>query len=1094
MPRPEAIEQFRRALSSLTAATTGVATGPGTPEPSEPGEEPSALEAAAAEEASAESPAPEEEAPTEGAAAEIGELPPDLGELLGELDAGAPAPAETSEEAPFDLGELLGEDASLAERDAGEPAVEAAAPGAEETAAEWPTPEEPIPEEPVPEASSEKPFPGEPALSQEGLPDLGFEEPLPTPQGQEAGGLETGSPEAPTSAEEALLNAFAGEAAEELPPLGSDLDSLAVLPEEAEGAFAGEAGAPGESVSADAGSLSIPDEFLEPAAGPGEATEPGGVPAAPGGEEHPGGEAAGEPEGFELGDLGELSFEQPRGQAAPPAAPAPGPRPAAEPAGGAPTDDVSLPDIGGLDELTLPAGLQPGAPEEPGPAAGVPPRREARGRARARPEPRGRPAGRAGGGLAEGVPAAEAADREGLTGEQGEIQLTDEEFDRLRRTLASLPRNLKISVQDLIAEGQGSAPDVRRLIRMLVDGAAPQAIADLAGRITGKRIRLPAAFEKRTGLAFEEEQRSFGFAFRQNILPLARLFALAVIGAGLVGFLGYQFVYQPLHANSTYRHGYDLVQAERYTDANQSFQAATRIRPLKAWFYRYAEAFTGKRQYDLAAQKYQELLGRWPGERRAVLDWARMESTLRAAYEEANRILQERLLAAHPWDYDGLLAAGDNYLEWASENAAHYEDARLAWTKLMERYGQPQAVLVRMLRYFVRTDDLAEAERLRAYFFGRRRPRLDTTGAESFAELGGYLVGKRQLDYARDVLDASAAADRSLPDPHYQLARFYRAMGQAPQEQRALEAARDLLAAKAKLPQPMTLPQVLMQIDTQTRLGEVLYDQERSINAEQAFRQATGLVRGYEASGVLRAGSRQSPQVVGRPFARLADVSYFVAGDLARARADYLEAVARGFTGPEIDYKLGYISYASRDWATAQGLFLRAEDGLAAAEFDPPDELGVSSLQSGQAPPALLFALGNAFYERGDWSAAEGSWRRLLQQLTDRRQAIRNFQPLERSEHRALLEGLVKTNTNLGVALARLAVRSGDRTLESTALANLATAAEGADTLGRNPQTLAAGEAISLASLDMRGILYPVSGFELQIFRAIPKDLLATSF
>ena len=33
----------------------------------------------------------------------------------------------------------------------------------------------------------------------------------------------------------------------------------------------------------------------------------------------------------------------------------------------------------------------------------------------------------------------------------GDIQLTDEQFDRLRKTLGILPRNLKIAVQDIVA-------------------------------------------------------------------------------------------------------------------------------------------------------------------------------------------------------------------------------------------------------------------------------------------------------------------------------------------------------------------------------------------------------------------------------------------------------------------------------------------------------------------------------------------------------------------------------------------------------------------------------------------------------------------
>ena len=43
------------------------------------------------------------------------------------------------------------------------------------------------------------------------------------------------------------------------------------------------------------------------------------------------------------------------------------------------------------------------------------------------------------------------------------------------------------------------------LIGLLVTGAEAKEIAALAGKITGKRIRIPSGYERRTGLALERE-------------------------------------------------------------------------------------------------------------------------------------------------------------------------------------------------------------------------------------------------------------------------------------------------------------------------------------------------------------------------------------------------------------------------------------------------------------------------------------------------------------------------------------------------------------------------------------------------------------
>jgi len=863
-------------------------------------------------------------------------------------------------------------------------------------------------------------------------------------------------PETPT-AEEALLKPFEG--LEEPPSITGDLEQFAVLPEE-----------PTEA-EPDLASLEAPEE-LEPV--PGEETETPSSTTAP------------EPDltGLETGEAGVTASD--------------------------------LPDIGGLDELILPeegaapsaaAGRAAATPARPGQAAQRPGRAAPRPALRAESTRRGPPPRAArparerptqrradeGAGPGEGAAAAAGAIP------VGEIQLTDEQFDRLRTTLGILPRNLKIAVQDIVAGAASPTADIAALIGLLVSGAGPREIADLAGRITGKRIRIPAAYERKTGLALEREQRTFAYAFRQNILPLVRLFALAVVGAALAGFLGYRFVWQPLSAAANYRRGFDELEAGRFPLANQRFERAAKSWPMRRWYFRYAEGFTARAQYELAAEKYDELLAKWPNDRKAVLDWAAMESTYRARYERANEILK-RILDRRPTDYDALLAAGDNFLEWATreDEPTRYEDARLSWAELMKTHGQGDEVLFRMLRYFVRTDNLVEAERLRTLFFERRRFRVDAEAARSLAELGGYLVDKRELDWVHDILLKAASGAPELPDVAYQLARFHRAMEQPGQEEDAL---RQALALMERSDAPLPLRGVEMQIDAQTRYGEVFFADEKYLDASRELKKAVGLVERQVAGGVITpVAIRRSPRLgrlIGRPYAKLADISYYIEGDLATAEAGYRSAAGYGYTGPEIDYKLGYIRYAGGDWLGALRSFAAAEEGLARAAFAPPGDEAVgvrAATAPTRAPINLLFAQGNAFYRRGDLFAAQGTWLRMRDAVATRLGAVDELSPFTRPDHRALLEYRLKADNNLGVATAELAGRTGDRRRTSEALAYLAAAAETADMLARAPETLVATEAKTLPALNMRGVLYPLANFELQIYKAIPKDLEATAF
>ena len=62
------------------------------------------------------------------------------------------------------------------------------------------------------------------------------------------------------------------------------------------------------------------------------------------------------------------------------------------------------------------------------------------------------------------------------------------------------------------------------------------------------------------------------------------------------------------------------------------------------------------------------------------------------------------------------------------------------------------------------------------------------------------------------------------------------------------------------------------------------------------------------------------------------------------------------------------------------------------------------------------------------------------------------------------------------------------------ALVYFTQATEIADSLSRSPDTVQRSENRSLPSLNMRGILYPVTGFVLQPFSALPKDFEAITW
>ena len=643
------------------------------------------------------------------------------------------------------------------------------------------------------------------------------------------------------------------------------------------------------------------------------------------------------------------------------------------------------------------------------------------------------------------------------------LDITDQQFARLQASLNSLPRNVKMAVEEIIATGMGSAASLKQLIGLLTSGASPAAIATLAGQISGKRLKLPAGFEKKTGIAFEEERHTFGYAFRENILPVVRVFAITAILLGLFLFLGYRYVYEPMYAATNYRVGYDHLQGNRYQLANESFDRATAVWPMKSWFFRYAQGFTDKGEYLLAEQKYEELLSRWPADRQGILDYGRMLSTKVYDYAKADSLFT-RLLDVNLFDYDALLSIGDNDMLWASEESTRYDDARLAYATLIQKYGERDELMFRMLRYFIRTDKEVEVEKLREAYGARKDVKVDP---QVWAELGGYLIDKNNLDYVQDVLFRAMKVDPSLPEIHYNLARYYRLVNDAGEEKKALVAAIGLL----KPTDTLTPQRITLEVDAHTRLGENYDAAQQYLDAEKEYKTAITVLEQNQRRKLVGTGA-----ILAKPYADLGDLSYYQGGDLSAASDLYQKAMDNGLSTPEMTYKLGYIAYAAADYKTALDRFLSSADAQSASR--PPDN--------------LLFALGDAFFERKDFYAAQGYYLRLSSTLADRRAGIKDFEPDTQPEHRRLAEYLLQVDNNLGVATFRLSQRTGDRAKRSAALAYLAQATEQYDTLAKTPSSAVRVETQNLPSLNERAILYPSVRIDPQIYALIPKDFEAS--
>ncbi len=670
-----------------------------------------------------------------------------------------------------------------------------------------------------------------------------------------------------------------------------------------------------------------------------------------------------------------------------------------------------------------------------------------------------------------------------------EIQLSQEDLAKLEKTLNSYPLNLRIACEELIAE-QAVAPELMsELIKKLINGASPKETANLAGKILGRTIPIPRGFEKKTGEELEAEQASFGYVFVHSFLPVFRTFLIIALVLLSLGFLIHQFVYIPVKADGIYKRGYERIGKGEYARANENFSEGLRVKKVKKWFFRYAEAFRDARQYAFAEQKYDELLRHYPRDKQGALDYAHLETFYLYNYQKADRILRNNILDYSVDDREGLFAQGENFLAWGEIDPSQLENARAAFARLMEKYGEKDIYLEQMLKYFIRTDNLAQVLPLKTYFMESPKKKI---AAPTLAELGGYLLDKKfeqvrgvpdenveNIEGIRDLLLRAVYADPALPESHYHLARYYSRFGSIQEERVVLETAIKAFDAAPEL----SAKRLGYRIDAQRRYAWILTTTGTgSITDETAVNAQAALIKGinlYEDALKRRVLSR-SP-AFGRLYADLGDIEYFKGNDLDAALQNYLNAERNGWHPPEVIYRMGYIYYHTNKMADAMDRFFEVSTAM------PLNR-------------RLLYTLGNTSYLRGNYFVAQGYYSRLLDLLENERNRFPTLLPHDRPEHYELAERIMRAQNNLGVTLSALAERTGNVGYRTRALALYSESGRAWDFLTRNPTTVvrlfipgtnipARNQALD----NTKYTLYPEPGTEPLIYTLIDKDVLEPS-
>jgi tetratricopeptide (TPR) repeat protein len=657
------------------------------------------------------------------------------------------------------------------------------------------------------------------------------------------------------------------------------------------------------------------------------------------------------------------------------------------------------------------------------------------------------------------------------------LEISEADFGKFLAELSTFPLNLRIACEEFIAGDSGTEAQKMGLVHDILTKTPVRKVAKTVEGYLSRLIPIPKDFEKKSMEEFEQEKSSLKYVFLNKIAPAAVLFSIIAVLSACVVFLSYEFIYRPLAAESLYRRGYSAIQDTRYTQAMELFNTAVGIWDKKPWYFKYARAFRDQKQYIAAESMYERILAHFRNDKRGGLEYADMLRTDLRNFEKAETVLRRRVLDNYVNDPDGLLQLGDTFLDWGDEDfptpeekTAKYEEGRKCYATLINLYGSGDLYLARMMRYFIRTDNLKETLQLKEHFVGKKAK----IGADDLVELSGYLLQKRyepapgdneylrgRIEDVRMFLERAVKADPSVPEAHYNLGRFF-IYNYKPQNAKAAlsEALRRFDEARTMSPK-----RVLAHVDAYRLRGELDSENMEYLKARDLYAKGITL---YEEQRLNRT-VKQSPRV-GKLYADIADIDYFISGDLDSALMNYTKATDELGDTPSVRYRLGYIRFQKEDYETAMHEFLRSSLAL-------PDDRNVQ------------YSLGNTLFRRGDWFAAQGYYEKLMTSLDAERVRKGVVLPQIRAEQAAFVETYMRASNNLAVALERVSGRTGNSQKRARAIALLSESNRAWDGLTRNPNTLVRASGSNLAFLNIQNMMQPRSAFVPEIYQDLPRTL-----
>lgn len=660
-------------------------------------------------------------------------------------------------------------------------------------------------------------------------------------------------------------------------------------------------------------------------------------------------------------------------------------------------------------------------------------------------------------------------------------ELTDSEYKTFLSNLDYYPLNVRIALQEMIVKNEFTDDAVMDVINKVIKKIPARQLASHLEKLLDVSLSVPINYEKRTAAEYEAYKQSLSYQLRNKIIPvaIASFFSLAL--CLLFGWLIAKFVVTPVKAEMLYKEGYELISNGLYPQSEQKFNEATVYKAKKKWFFTYARSYRDARQYDRAGSIYQRLLNRFDHDREAGLEYANMELYDRSNYARAEEIVRREILDYHIDDKDGMLLLGDVFLEWATNSdETKFDDALYAYEDLMYIHGQTDLHLSRMLRYYMRTDQIPKVLELKNYFYPKMQKKQVMENKDQ-VELSGYLLDKlygylspkneylrAYIEDVRDLLEiAIKSCEKSndmdaYPEAVYNYGRYFVETGNPDSAVTVLKRAVSLLEETPKKSHQRTLRTV----NAYRLLGEIYSSSKKYLDAETMYAEGLTLYEYEKKNNAL-----EPDENVGLLYADMADIDYFLSGDYDTALRNYEAAINNMNDTPSIRYRVGWIQYVNGNYSEALGSFIKVIT-------DKPSEKNA------------LFALANTLSFRNSTSAAAGYYEKLLDELDlEIQRADISLSRVQDVDQEELFTLYMKTTNNLGVALSQVASQTSDSRMNAQAISRFSNSIQAYDALHRNPETYVRLAGSNLAEMNLKYLTVPGSTYEPEYYSDLSRVL-----